>query len=61
MLQVTVNHIEDHEHPGMPYVAVVVNSHAANIHAYLTGYDGFEYFLTIGQAVIDREHRKWVD
>ena len=54
--QVPGNHIEGHQHPGMAQVAVVVNRHAAHIHAHLARLDGFELFLLLRQRVVDAHY-----
>jgi hypothetical protein len=54
--QVTHHDVEDHHDAGMPQVAVVIDGHAAHIHAHLAGLDGLEDLLLAGQAVVDSKH-----
>jgi hypothetical protein len=55
-LQGAVDHIEHHQDPGMAQMAVVVDGHAADIHAHVVGVDGAEGLFLLAQAVIDLQH-----
>src|SRR5690606_4132297 len=55
--QPALDHVEDDQHPGMTDVAVVVDRHAAHVHAHATGLDRLEYFLATGFGIVDSQHR----
>ncbi|MPN24304.1 hypothetical protein SDC9_171700 [bioreactor metagenome] len=54
-LQPTVNHVENHHHPGMAEVAVVVHRHAADVHAYVPGFQRGKLLQRTRQRVIDSQ------
>ena len=37
--QPAVNDVERHHHPGMPYVTIIVNRHAAYVHSHFTRFN----------------------
>ena len=47
------NHVKYHHHAGMAEMAVVVNSHAAHVHAHVGGVDGGEGFFLAGEGVVE--------
>ena len=54
--QPALHDVENNHHPGVPEVAVVIDRHAADVHADFAGLDGFECLLVPGKGVIDFEH-----
>ena len=54
--QVTGDHVERHEHPGVTDMTVVVHGHAAHVHPYVPGLDGTELLLRARQRVVDLQH-----
>ena len=52
-LQPAVNHVENHHHAGVAEVAVVIDGHAADVHANLVRFDGGEYLFFAFQRVVD--------
>ena len=50
------NHVEHNHHSGMAQVAIVVNSHAANVHTHVFRIDGGEGFFLSGKGVVDGGH-----
>ena len=54
--QPALHHVEHHEHPRMPQMAVVVNSHAADVHADFARLDGNKILFFPRQGVIDFQH-----
>ena len=52
-LQPAVNHVENHHHAGVAKVAVVIDGHAADVHANLVRFDGGEYLFFAFQRVVD--------
>ncbi len=55
-LEPTVNHVENHHHARVAKVTVVIDRHAADVHADLVGFDGCEYLLFALEGVVDLEH-----
>ena len=53
MAQVASDDVEGHHHPGMAQVAVVVDGHAAHVHAHPARLEGREGFLAASQRVVD--------
>jgi len=54
--QPPLNHVEDHQHAGVPEVAEVVDRHSADIHADLARGDRHEVLLFPGQRVVNLQH-----
>ena len=54
--QPALNHVENHQHAGMSEMAVVVNRHAANVHADLARFDRNKILLFPDQGVVDFQH-----
>ena len=59
-LEPAIDHVEDDHDAGVPEVAVVINRHAAHVHAYLARFDGREKLLFPFQGVMDFEHRRGI-
>ena len=55
-LQIAVDDIEHHQHPGMSQMAEVVYGHAADIHLNLSRFEGDEVLFFVGEIVIDLQH-----
>ena len=53
------HHVEHHHHTGVTEVAVVVDGHAADVHAYLPGHQRLEFLFFATQGVIDLQHAVW--
>src|SRR6185295_17522445 len=51
--------VERHHHAAVPDVAVVVDRHAANVHAHLSRTDRHEVLLVPGERVVNAEHGRW--
>ncbi len=50
------HHVEHHHHPRMAQMAVVVDGHAAHVHAHLAGGERHEIPLVARQRIVDFEH-----
>ena len=56
MPQIPSHHVKRHQHPGMPQMAIVVDSHAAHVHTNLARLQGFERFLLLCQRIVDTHY-----
>ena len=56
MPQVAAHHVEHHQHAGIADVEVVVDRHAAAVHAHVAGLDGLQFLLFARQGVVDADH-----
>ena len=57
-LQPAINHVEHDHHPGMAEMAIIVDGHAADIHADLAFDARFEDFFLTRQGVVDFQHEE---
>ena len=57
--QPTHDYIEDHHHPRVANVAIIVNRHPADIHPHLTRHDGLERLLLTGEAIENLQHQRF--
>ena len=55
--QPALDGIKDHQHPGMADVAVVIDGHAADVHARLAGFNGNKDLFFPGKGIVDFEHK----
>ena len=54
--QITCHEVEYNQHARVAYMAIVVHRHAANVHAYLAGFDRRERLFLIRKSVINLQH-----
>ena len=50
------HHVEHHHDPRVAEMAVVVDRHAADVHAHLAGYQGDKLLLLASERVVDFQH-----
>ncbi len=55
VLQVAADHVARHEGEHVPHVGLVLDGHAADVHAHLAGAQGLELAEGAGHAVVDAE------
>ena len=54
--QPALNHVKNDQHTSVAKVAVVIDGHAADVHANLAGFDGDKLLLFPHKGVIDFQH-----
>jgi hypothetical protein len=56
VFEIAVNDVERDVAARVPDVAIIVNRHAAHVHADFAGVDRFEFFLLTGEGIVDLQH-----
>ena len=54
--QPALHHIENHQHSGMPEMAIIINGHAANVHFDLARLHRNKLLFFPGERIVDSEH-----